>query len=460
MHRFITNPIGAPGAGALRLGTPLDRHYMPGSTVESWTPMLKEDYEEAYRTELPDENIAEGFMRKEIKPKRWQGKKRIVPVLVGRQHSTGSIGARGALPQAGRSSWADFEIPVRDTYARVSFDQQVIQQSRNKRGSWQDVVPTEMDRGFEDLCFHRNRMMWGYGKGILALVNGAVAASTTIVVDAPGNVAGSVLGNRFLHGDAVSGMFVAVIDPSTPTTIYGSGFVTSASVDGLSITLDTAITCPDNAWIVVAQTATQNSYNKEPEGILAGVDDGTYVETYHNLSRTTYPVLKATVVTGVGSISADAIQQPIDATAIRTNKGTDLIFGELAPRRAYLATLEQDRRYSGANLMSPDGGTHAAKNPIPKTSGGKAITFGDIPFICDPDAPFGMLFGINKESWTRYVMEDFTWDSTDGKELKWVSGFDEFTTYGRIFDNFHCHQPNRNWRMEGIDVNQIVVRRD
>jgi hypothetical protein len=28
----------------------------------------------------------------------------------------------------------------------------------------------------ESLSFHRNRVCWGYGSGILALVNGAVAA--------------------------------------------------------------------------------------------------------------------------------------------------------------------------------------------------------------------------------------------------------------------------------------------
>jgi hypothetical protein len=450
-------PIGprlALGSAIALLGTALDRHYMPGSDVDSWTPLLKEDYEPAFKTQLAEENIAESFMRKEVKPQKWQGKKRIVPIKIGRNHSAGSIGARGALPQAGRSSWKDFEIMARDTYCRVGFDRYVMNQSRNKKGSYQDVVPTEMESAFEDLLRHRNRMMWGYGSGILALVNGAAVAATTITVDAPGNVTGSVMGNRYLLGDTTSGQYVAFVN--TGGVVQGTAFIVGVSADGLQIDVDTAITCDDNCRIVVAQTPTQHSLNKEPEGILAGVDDGTYVDTYHNLSRTTYPILKSYVVTGVGGLSLDAMQQPIDAVAIRTGKTVDQFFSEFAVRRAYLALLETDRRYSGADLMSPDGGTKAAKNPMPAKKG-KAITYGDIPIIVDRDAPYRMLIGVNKESWTRYVAEEGTWDDTDGKVLKWVPEYDEWTAFFRIMDNFHCHQPNRNFRMEGIDVNQIIV---
>jgi hypothetical protein len=143
----------------------------------------------------------------------------------------------------------------------------------------------------------------------------------------------------------------------------------------------------------MAQTAAGHSYNAEPEGMLAGIDDGTYVSTYHNISRTTYPIMKSYVVTGVGPLSLDALQQPLDALSIQVGKGVDFLACEHAVRRAYLALLEPDRRYTGADLSSPDGGTSAAKKPTKKT-----ITYGDIPFMVDRDAPYGMLFGINKES--------------------------------------------------------------
>jgi hypothetical protein len=395
--------IGAPTLFAMvaKLGTPLDRQYMPGADLTQWDPLFKDDYAPAIINQLNEENVVLGFMESEAPDDTWQGRKKVIPIKIGRNWSVGSIGAGGRLPQAGRSTFKDFEVPMRDTYGRVGFERFVIEQSRNKKGSWQQVVPAEMDNVTEDLSFARNRMCWGYGEGVLALVNGAVAGSATVTVDAPGNVAGSVMGNRYLYGDAVSGQF---------------------------------------------------SRNKEPEGILAGIDDGTYVGTYHQLSRTTYPILNSYIATAVGPLSLDAIQQPIDAVSIKVGKTVDFFACEHAVRRAYLALLEADRRYTGADLMAPDGGTKAAKKPT-----GRNITYGDIPIVVDRDAPYRMLFGINKASWTRYVMNEGQWADDEGHVLKWVNEYDQWTAFFYILDNFHCQQPNRNFRMEGIDVNQLAV---
>jgi len=424
--------------------------HMPGSDLSQWDPLFKDDYAPAIVNQLGDENVILKFMESETPDDTWQGRKKVIPIKIGRNWATGSIGAGGRLPQAGRSAYENFEVPMRDTYTRVGFERWVIEQSRNKKGSWQQVIPAEMEAATEDLAFQRNRVCWGYGSGILALVNGAQNADTTIEVDSPGNVAGSVMGNRYLFGDDTSGMFVAFLDSNN--VVQGTGTITGYSAAGTSITVDTPITCDDNAKIVMAQNASQNSYNKEPEGILAGIDDGTYVGTYHGLSRTQYPILKSHIVTGVGALSLDAIQQPIDAVSIRVGKTIDFFAAEHAVRRAYLALLEADRRYTGANLMAPDGGTKAAKKPT-----GKAITYGDIPIVVDRDAPYRMLFGINKGSWTRYVENEGQWADDDGHVMKWVSEYDQWTAFFYMLDNFHCQQSNRNFRMEGIDVTQLLA---
>jgi hypothetical protein len=430
--------------------------HFPATDVTSYGPMLKQTYDPVFKNQLAEQQITESFMRSDIDSESWEGSKRVIAVKVGRNHAAGSIGAGGALPQEGRGSWADFEVQCRDTYTRVGFDQYVMRQARSKKGAFAEVTATEFEGAFDDLLRHRNRMMWGYGSGILALVKGAQVAQTSIDVDAPGNVAGSVGGNRYIAGDSTSGMYVAFIN--TSGVVQGTAFVTDVSDDGDSITVDTAITCDDNCKIVVAQTPTQHSLNKEPEGLLAGIDDGTYVTTYHNLSRTTYPILKATTITSVGPLSLDAWQQGLDAQAIRTRTSIDFILTELGVRRAYLSLLEMDRRYTGADLMSPDGGTRAAKTPLPKPNGRKAITYGDLPFIADPDGHFGMALGINKASWTRYVLAEGEWDDDGGGVLKWVPGFDQWTAFYRIMDNFHCQYPNRNIRWEGIDTDEMFVR--
>ena len=425
---------------------------MPGADLTSWDPLFKDDYGPAIIQTLNEENHALNFMTKEITDDSWVGRQKIVPLKVGRNWSTGSIGSRGALPNAGRSAYQDYKIPMRDIYGRVGFERWVIEQSRNKKGSWAQVIPQEMEGLTDDIAFRRNAMSWGDGRGILALVNGTHTATTTLEVKSPGNVTGSLNANRYLYGDSTSGMLIAVLLAATPTTIKGTATITAVNPDGTDVTLDTAITAADGDLVVIAQTATQNSYNKEPEGMLAHVDDGTYVNLYHNINRTTFPVIKSHVVTGVGPLSLDAIQQPIDAVSIKVGKSIDLFFAEHSIRRAYLALLEADRRYTGADLMSPDGGTRAAKKPT-----GRNITYGDIPFVIDRDCPYGMLFGIRKDSFVRYVEDEGSWADDEGSVLKWVPGFDEYTAFYKIFENPHCHQPGRNFRMEGITSNVLIV---
>lgn len=453
MRRLV---IGAIAAVAARCADLRDRFYMPGSDVTSWTANLKETYDEAFKTQLAEDNLTEAFMRTEIDKEKWEGKVRKISIKVGRNFAAGSIGAGGALPQQGRGRWEQFAIPARDTYTRVGFERYVIEQSASKQGAIADVITTEMEGAYEDLQFVRNRVMFGYGAGILALVNGAQTAATTIPVDSPGNVAGSFGGNRYLNGDENGGMLVAFINGAG--VVQGVATVVGVSDDGTEFDVDTAITCDDNCKIVIAQSPTQNSLNKEPEGIFAGLDDGTFVDEYHGLSRTDFPILKSTVITGVGAFSGDAIQQGIDMQAIRRGKGIDFFLTEHNVRRAYLATLDLDRRYTGADLQSPDGGTKAAKNASPKIGqSGKAITYGDIPMFADRDNPYGMMEGINKASWTRFVLAEGEWDATDGKEMKWVAGFDQWTMFYHMLDNFHCQSPNLNIRWEGIDTDAIFV---
>lgn len=425
---------------------------MPGADITSWDPLFKDDLAPAIVNTLNEENQIQSFMAEEFTDDSWQGRQKLIPIKIGRNWSVGSIGSGGALPNAGRGSYADYKVPIRDLYVRVGFDRWVIEQSRNKKGAFESVIPQEMEGATEDLTFRRNVIGWGYGSGILAQVNGTHTAATTLEVKAPLNVTGTTNANRYLFGDSVSGMTIAILDATTPTMIKGVATITAVNADGTDVTLDTAITAAAGDYVVVAQTATQNSYGKEPEGLLAGIDDGTYVATYHNLLRSTYTMLKSPVFTSIGALSLDAIQQWIDSLSIRVGGSVELLACEHAVRRAYLALLEADRRYTGADLSSPDGGTKAAKKPT-----GRNVTYGDIPLLVDRDAPYGMMFGINKSGWVRYVEDKGSWADDEGSVLKWVPGFDQYTAFFKVFENYHNHTPAKCFRAEGITVNQLVV---
>lgn len=425
---------------------------MPGADLTSWDALLKEDYSPIIQNELSEENPIQAFMAEELADDSWTGREKYVPVKIGRNWSVGSIGAGGGIPPKGRGSYQKFLIPMKDVYGAVGFERYVMEQSRNKKGSWAYVVPQEMNGLVEDLAFTRNRIGWYYGSGILALLSGTHTNTTTLTLKNPANITGTTMPNRYVFGDATSGMYVAVTD--TSGNVQGVGTITAVSANGNTATLDTAINGADGYYVVLAQTPTQTSFNKEPEGLLAGIDDGTYVGTYHGLSRTTYPILQSPVFSSVGTLSADAIQQWLDAVAIKVSKTVDMFLGELGVLRAYLALTELDRRYTGADLMRPDAGSARAKKP----TGSKArITYGDIPFFGDRDGPYGSLFGVNKASWVRYVLQKGKWADEDGHTIRWVPGFDQWQAFYFLLENYHCHAPARNFRADGITTTQVLI---
>jgi hypothetical protein len=307
-----------------------------------------------------------------------------------------------------------------------------------QKGSWTQVMPQEMDGLVEDISFRRNVMGGWTARASSPWSTARTRPPPRSRSRGPATSApGRRWPNRYCFGDSNSGMFIAILDGTTPTTIKGRPRSPTSTRRRDDVTVDTPITAAAGDYVVIAQTATQNSYNKEPEGMLAMIDDGTYVGTYHNLLRTTYQTMKSFVQTGVGALSLDGIQQPIDAVSIKVGKGIDLFACEHAVRRAYLALLEADRRYTGGDLMRPDGGTKAAKKPT-----GRMITYGDIPLMVDRDAPYAMLFGIHKSTWVRYVEDEGSWADDEGSVLKWVQGFDEYTAFYKILENYHNHVPS------------------
>jgi hypothetical protein len=389
----------------------------------------------------------------EVEADPTQGRQHVIAKRTGRNHSFGSIGARGALPQAGRSAFKKSLIDMRDCYMRVGIDRYTMNRARNDKGAFGEAWALEMESAVEDAAFHRNRMVWGYGAGVLAKVNGTHTAATTLEVKAPGGVTGTTLPNRYLHGDADGGMFIAVLDGTTPTTIKGTATITAVNSDGTDVTIDSAITAADGDLVVIAQTATQNSYNKEPEGLLAGVDDATYVAAYHNITRSAVPIENSTVVTSIGTLSQDAIQQLDDAVDIKVGDGPDTYAFEHGVARALIALSEVDRRYVGADLQRPDIGTTRNKKP----SGKRALVHGGKPCLVERDAPYGHWFGLKQSGWLRLTWPDTGWAEEGGGVMKWVDGFDEFTAYWMLFENYHNLYPARNFIGTGITTTQVTA---
>ncbi len=118
--------------------------------------------------------------------------------------------------------------------------------------------------------------------------------------------------------------------------------------------------------------------------------------------------------------------------------------------------MDDQRRYMGGDLRSPDAGTKAAK--------GQSLTFGGIELMDDKYAPYGTMFGCDTETWRRYVEVAGEWMNEDGSILQRLgsgaTAQDGFEAIYRIWDNFHIEKPNAQFRLDSITSTVVTAHVD
>ena len=361
------------------------------------------------------------------------------------------------LPTAGNQGYVPLFVPYVDTTGRIQLSVQVIDQSESNRGAWVNALMEEMDGLIRVMAAYRNQHMVGYGSGILGQLTGTESSSTAWEVKNPGGVTGTTNGSRFFH----AGMNVALVRAGA--MVANSAVAVSAVPDTVSITVGTNTASGSAGDNLVAAASTSitsvldTDYYAPIMGLLGMVDDGTYVNQYFGLNRTSYPVLTSRVVAGAGPISADLIQRELDVAEQRGDGDIKVHLMHHSTRRAYLNVMEGDRRYTGANLMSPDAGTKAAK--IAK--GGK-ITFADVPIIEEKHFPYGIWMGLDTDNFLRFTKVEGRWEDRQGSilQLDQSGNTHQFTGLFYMRDNFAHTRPNTCFRIDGLTTNVVALSLD
>lgn len=423
------------------------------TAVGAFNEVLKIDYEKGIIDSLNDEQPLLSQIEKDSES--WTGQKVVFPTRLKRNFSAAATSEGYKYHTPGKQQYKDWEIPCKYAHGSIRLTAQVINSSLKSKGAFARALGSEIDGLVEDMANYRGRAAWGFGKGVLCLVNGDPGTGTTITVDAPHGVAGADNGSRFIQ----EGMFIAFINPADGTIRAGGArTVLAVASTGLTFTITAAADAAveDNDYIVIAMEAgttdvNETTYDREFMGMLGLVDTTTYVSTLHAIDRSTSPgnYLQSTKLTSVGALSADAIQRAIDTGAQKARAKIDALWCEHAVRRAYQVMLENDRRYMGASLMQPDGGTKAAK--------GKELDFGGIPIKTDKDAPYGHMFGLQYDTFTRWTLTEGQWADDHGSILRFVTGYDAYEAVYRVFDNVGCEAPQRNFVLTGINNTIVVV---
>lgn len=391
---------------------------------------------------------------KKMPSELWEGETIEWAFRTGRTQAFGSYRPGGPLPEAQSQPTSVMNVPLKFLGGRIGIDTPTMKVSRSNRGSFKRLWDYETDMFKVDFIDYINELSWGDGRGIVALASSAGTGITTLAVDSPGGIAGSINGARFCQPN----MRIAILDP-TSFAVLAVRKIISYSDDGDSIVLNAAVSAveaPNNALIVRAPNLSVTdvndvSFNRDPMGLIGMIDDGTYVNNYNGVNRTTTPVARSTVISGVGALSYDIMQQLQDtcATQSRGSRFTEW-WCEYGVRRAFLALQVANRMFvsTGGASNFDVGFKGNALDEDPK--------FGGTPVKVDKDAPYSILFGWNSRHALNFENTPFEWADEDGAVMSRLDGVDAFEAVARMYFNRCDEMPNASGRLDDID-NTIIV---
>ena len=380
---------------------------------------------------------------------------------VGRNVSPMFTREGAAFAGAGAQRHIKGRIDIRKMMARLYMTAEAMEFYQRSEASYANAMTDEKTRLVDDISFREEYALGSDGRGVLALMQGDPGTSNPVELDSPANIPGADFGNRFVQ----KGMVVGAVNPATGALRAGVQTVTDVNQDGTDITLDsTAAIGPwaDNDYLVqVANSSVtsvlDSSYEAAYWGLPALIDDGTNRDAYFGISRSDAPSLKSYVVSSAGAFSLDLAQRTCDVVNEKLGGEINYLCMHHSVRREYIKLLNADRRYSGAVLNSPDGGTKAMKQGD--------LTLGEIPVKAIRSIGLAQVYFLDtkRSGFKKYVAEEGRFEDRDGsmwqRDGSGNSGRHAFEAWWYAWKQYFCVNPGYNARWDGVTGQTLIVVR-
>jgi hypothetical protein len=378
----------------------------------------------------------------------------------GRNVSPMFVREDAAFAEAGAQTHVKGRIDVRKMMARLRMTAEAMEFYNTNEASYANAMSDEKTRLVDDIAFREEYALASDGRGVLALLSDDPGTGTDIDVDSPGNIAGTSFGNRFIQ----KGMYIGAVNPSTGALRTGIVKVGAVNSDGSDFTSTAAVDTgwADNDYLVQAANASvtsvlDTSYEAAFWGLPALVDDGTNRENYFGINRTDAPSLKSYVVGSAGAFSLDLAQRTADVVNQKLGGEIDVMVMHHSVRREYIKLLNADRRYSGADLSKPNGGTVAMKQGD--------LTLGEVTVKAIRSIGLGQVYFLDskRSGFKQYVGEAGKFEERDGsiwvREGSGTSARHAFEAWWYSWKQFFCQNPGFNARWDGVTGQTLVVVR-
>jgi len=372
--------------------------------LSNFDEALRIDYLPVIREQLNNATVILSKLdrnERDVVGKQWQ--------LVAHYQRNSGVGAGSetGLPTAGQQKYKNPYGNVKYNRGRIQVSGPVMKASDKERGAIVRALDAEIQGVTRDLKKEINYQLFNDGTAVRALVNGDPGTGTTLTVDTPGTL-------YFFDG-----MKIDILNPADGSVRTGSSGITVSTVaSSTQLTMSAALNAAveDNDYVTRAGATDQSGTSYEMMGLKGIVDDGTYVTTLHNISRSTYPWWKCSTFSNDDNsgtnrdLTLDLIQQAI--TAVEKNGGeVNMIISDHDLRDAYAALVVADKRF--VNTLELDGGW-------------KALEYNGIPWVADVDCPPNTIFFIDTRHLQIMQMSDWDWMDKDGAVLSRVADSDAY----------------------------------
>ncbi len=379
---------------------------------------------------------------------------------VGRNVSPMFVREGSAFAAAGAQRHIKGRIDIRKMMARLYMTAESMEFYTRSEATYANAMTDEKTRLVDDISYREEYALSSDGRGVLALLSDDPGTGTDVDVDSPANIPGTSFGNRFIQKD----MFIGAVNPATGALRSGIAQVTAVSSDGTDFTSAAAIDTAwaDNDYLVQAANGSvtsvlDTSYEAAFWGLPALIDDGTNRDNYFGISRTDAPSLKSYVVASAGAFSLDLAQRTADVVNQKLGGEVDTMVMHHSVRREYIKLLNADRRYSGADLKRPDGGTVAMKQGD--------LTLGEVMVKAIRSVGLAQVYFLDtkRSGFKRYVAEDGKFEDRDGsiwqRDGSGNSARHAFEAWWYSWKQFFCQNPGYCARWDGVTGQTLVVVR-
>lgn len=262
------------------------------------------------------------------------------------------------------------------------------------------------------------------GTGELFKINGDPGTGTTVTVDTPmvgKNPTDYIeIGNILRLGDTAAQ--INTVATITSTTTFTCDAVAAAVAD--------------NDAVYIAQSATQSNINAEIMGLKGLIDDGTNVDTFEGLARTTYLWWKSYVDDATNQRSlTDALLHSTWLEAMKKGE-PKYILTSFDVLSAYGQLLTPDRRYTNAEMQL--------------NGGFKGVNFNGMPMVPDFDCPYDEAYFIDPSTLSIEDLGPISFLNEDGSILDRSATTPAWNATLRYYANLANKAPNKSSSLRDV----------